>query len=70
MYTINRIETSRHRQNAWLVHLTSAGKTARRMAEEERIRMVLAVENGQDPALRRRQAVQLHRKFSTDDTSD
>ena len=70
MYAVNRVDTSRHRQNAWLVHLSRAGKTARRMVEEEPNRMMLAVENGQDPALRRRQAVQLHRKFSTDDTSD
>ncbi|WP_237681825.1 AP2 domain-containing protein [Agrobacterium vitis] len=43
---------------------------ARRMAEEERIRMVLAVENGEDPALRSPQAIQLHKKLSKDDASD
>ncbi|MBB4008049.1 AP2/ERF family transcription factor [Allorhizobium taibaishanense] len=37
---------------------------ARRMAEEERIRMVLAVENGEDPALRSPQALTLHDKLT------
>ncbi|MBB4010109.1 AP2/ERF family transcription factor [Allorhizobium taibaishanense] len=37
---------------------------ARRMAEEERIRMVLAVENGEDPALRSPQARTLHDKLT------
>lgn len=40
---------------------------ARRMAEEERIRMVLAVENGDYPALRSPQALNLHDKFARDD---
>ncbi|KQQ59629.1 hypothetical protein ASF69_10860 [Rhizobium sp. Leaf311] len=37
---------------------------ARRLAEEERIRMVLAVENGDEPALRSPDALALHRKLS------
>ena len=37
---------------------------ARRLAEEERIRMVLAVENGDEPALRSPNAIALHRKLS------
>lgn len=37
---------------------------ARRLAEEERIRMVLAVENGDEPALRSPSAIALHRKLS------
>lgn len=41
---------------------------ARRLAEEERIRMVLAVENGYEPALRSPDALALHRKLS--DTED
>ena len=41
---------------------------ARRLAEEERIRMVLAVENGDEPALRSPDALALHRKLS--DTED
>ncbi len=36
---------------------------ARRLAEEERIRMVLAVENGEEPALRSPAAMALHRKL-------
>ncbi|MDQ0458479.1 AP2/ERF family transcription factor [Rhizobium paknamense] len=36
---------------------------AQRLAEEERIRMVLAVENGEDPALRSPQALTLHEKL-------
>lgn len=36
---------------------------ARQLAEEERIRMLLAVENGEDPALRNPAAVELHRKL-------
>ncbi|MCF1468981.1 AP2 domain-containing protein [Agrobacterium vitis] len=43
---------------------------ARRMAEEERIRMVLAVENGEDPALRSPQALTLHQKLTCDDSGD
>ncbi|WP_234934189.1 AP2 domain-containing protein [Agrobacterium vitis] len=45
-------------------------ETARRMAEEERIRMVLAVENGEDPALRSPQALKLHEKLTRDDNDD
>ncbi len=37
---------------------------ARRLAEEERIRMVLAVENGDEPALRSPDAVALNQKLS------
>ncbi len=37
---------------------------ARRLAEEERIRMVLAVENVDEPALRSPDALALHRKLS------
>lgn len=37
---------------------------ARRLAEEERIRMVLAVENGEDPALRSSDAIALHRELN------
>ncbi|CUX06988.1 conserved hypothetical protein [Agrobacterium fabacearum S56] len=41
---------------------------ARRLAEEERIRMVLAVENGDEPALRSPDAIALHQKLiPTDD---
>jgi hypothetical protein len=43
---------------------------ARRLAEEERIRMVLAVENGDDPALRSPQALNLHDKLTRDDSFD
>lgn len=42
---------------------------ARRMAEEERIRMVLAAENGEDPALRSPQALNLHEKLMKDSAS-
>jgi hypothetical protein len=41
---------------------------ARRLAEEERIRMVLAVDDGDKPALRSPDALALHRKLS--DTED
>lgn len=41
---------------------------ARRLAEEERIRMVLAVDNGAEPALRSPHALTLHRKLT--DTED
>lgn len=41
---------------------------ARRLAEEERISMVLAVENGDEPALRSPDALSLHRKLG--DTED
>ncbi len=41
---------------------------ARRLAEEERIRMVLAVDNGAEPALRSPHALTLHRKLN--DTED
>jgi len=37
---------------------------ARRLAEEERIRMVLAVDDGDEPALRSPDAIALHRKLS------
>lgn len=37
---------------------------ARRLAEEERIRMVLAVDDGDEPALRSPGAIELHRKLS------
>lgn len=40
---------------------------ARRLAEEERIRMVLAVENGEDPALRSPAALALHQSLKTFD---
>ncbi|MBB4010677.1 AP2/ERF family transcription factor [Allorhizobium taibaishanense] len=43
---------------------------ARRMAEEERMRMLLAVENGEDPALRSPQAITLHQKLNRDDHGD
>ncbi|SCX35149.1 AP2 domain protein [Agrobacterium rosae] len=41
---------------------------ARRLAEEERIRMVLAVENVDEPALRSPDALALHRKLSDTDS--
>ena len=41
---------------------------ARRLAEEERICMVLAVDNGDEPALRSPGAIALHRKLT--DTED
>lgn len=37
---------------------------ARRLAEEERIRMVLAVENGEEPALRSSDALAPHRELN------
>lgn len=40
---------------------------ARRLAEEERIRMVLAVDDGDEPALRSPHALQLHQKLSDAD---
>lgn len=42
---------------------------ARRMAEEERIRMVLAVENGEDAALRSPHALNLQEKLMKDSAS-
>jgi hypothetical protein len=37
---------------------------AKRLAEEERLHMLLAVENGEDPALRNPAAVKLHKKLA------
>lgn len=37
---------------------------ARQMAEDERVRMVLAVDNGQDPSLRSAAAIALHAKLA------
>ena len=42
---------------------------ARKLAEEERIRMVSALENGDDPALRSSEAVRLHDEFSQEEHS-
>jgi hypothetical protein len=38
---------------------------ARQLAEEERMRMLLAVENGEDPALRNPAAAELHNKLAS-----
>lgn len=48
---------------------THGYEKARQLAEEERMRMLLAVENGEDPALRNPAAVELHTKLADGSSS-